>query len=148
MRREGRNMETRFYQTQAIDLQRIAQALVYEYEAQGYEVQQAGTPEQVIIQLRKENTLRAITGFNKELSVILEKVQGGTLMRVGAHDWMDQIAVGAVGLVLHPLLITAAVGAVTQQNVVYDLLNSIDQQVRQQQPHAQWGIPPMNLEIG
>src|SRR5215470_4327508 len=107
-------METRFYWTQAIDLQRIAQELVYEYEAQGYEVQQTGTPEQVIIQLRKENTLRAITGFNKALSIILEKVQGGTLMRVGAHDWIDQLAVGAVGLALHPLLITAAVGAVTQ----------------------------------
>jgi hypothetical protein len=141
-------METRFYQTQNVDLQRIAQNLVYEYEAQGYETQQGGTPEQAIIQLRKENTLRAITGFNKELSIILEKVQGGTLIRAGAHDWIDQIAVGAVGLVLHPLLITAAVGAVTQQNVIYDVLNSIDLQVRQQQPQVQWGVPPMNPEMG
>jgi hypothetical protein len=29
-------METRFYQTQDIDLQRIAQAILYEYQAQGY----------------------------------------------------------------------------------------------------------------
>jgi hypothetical protein len=70
-------METRFYQTQAIDLQRIAQALVYEYQAKGYEAQQAGTPEQVIIQLKKESTLRAITGLNKALSLTLQKVQGG-----------------------------------------------------------------------
>jgi len=140
-------METRFYQTQAIDLQRIAQALMYEYQAQGYEAQQAGTPEQVIIQLRKESTLRAITGFNKALGITLQKVQGGTLVKVGAQDWVDQIAVGAVGLILHPLLITAAVGAATQQNVVYHVLNSIDWQVRQQQPQVQLGIAPTNPEV-
>ena len=33
-------METRFYQTQEIDLQRIAQALVLEYQAHGFEAQQ------------------------------------------------------------------------------------------------------------
>jgi hypothetical protein len=136
-------METRFYQTQEVDLQRIAQALVYEYQAKGYEAQQAGTPEQFIIQLRKESTLRAITGFNKALGITLQKVQGGTLVKVGAQDWVDQIAVGAVGLALHPLLITAAVGAVTQYNVVHDILNFIDQLIRQQLPSAQWGVPPV-----
>jgi hypothetical protein len=138
-------METRFYQTQEVDLQRIAQALLYEYQAQGYEVQQAGTPEQFIIQLRKESTLRAITGFNKALGISLQKVQGGTLVKVGAQDWVDQIAVGAVGLALHPLLITAAVGAVTQYTVVHDILNFIDQQIRQQQPYVQLGVPPANF---
>ena len=136
-------METRFYQTQGIDLQRIAQALIYEYQAQGYEAQQAGTPEQVIIQLRKESTLRAITGFNKALGISLQKVQGGTLVKVGAQDWADQIAVGAFGLALHPLLITAAVGAVTQYNTVHDLLNFFDQHIRQQQPSALLGFPPV-----
>ncbi len=136
-------METRFYQTQGIDLQRIAQALEYEYQAQGYEAQQAGTPEQVIIQLRKESTLRAITGFNKALGISLQKVQGGTLVKVGVQDWVDQIAVGAVGLALHPLLITAAVGAVTQYHVVHDILHSIDQHIRQQQPSAQLAVPPV-----
>jgi hypothetical protein len=136
-------METRFYQTQGIDLQRIAQALEYEYQAQGYEAQQAGTPEQVIIQLRKESTLRAITGFNKALGISLQKVQGGTLVKVGVQDWVDQIAVGAVGLALHPLLITAAIGAVTQYNVVHDLLHFIDQHIRQQQPSAQLAVPPV-----
>ena len=136
-------METRFYQTQEIDLQRIAQALVYEYQAQGYEAQQAGTPEQAIIQLKKESMLRAITGFNKALGITLQKVQGGTLVKVGAQDWVDQIAVGAVGLALHPLLITAAVGAVPQYNVVHDILNFIDRHIRQQQPSAQLGGPPV-----
>ena len=136
-------METRFYQSQDVDLQRIAEALVYEYRAQGYEAQQGGTAQQVIVQLRKESTLRAVTGFNKALGITLQKVQGGTLIKVGAQDWVDQIAVGAVGLALHPLLITAGIGALTQYDVVNQLLHFIDQQIRQQQPSVTWGIPPV-----
>ncbi len=135
-------METRFYQTQNVDLQRIAQAIVIEYQARGYEIQQFGNAEQVTIQLKKESTLRAVTGFNKALGISLQLLHGGTLVKVGAQDWVDQLAVGAVGLVLHPLLITAAVGAVSQNNVVHDVLTSVDQQIRQQQPSAQMGVPP------
>jgi hypothetical protein len=137
-------METRFYQTQAIDLQRIAQALVLEYQSKGYEAQQFGTAEQVTVQLKKESVLRAITGFNKALGISFQHINDGTLVKVGAQDWVDQIAVGAVGLVLHPLLVTAAVGAVSQSSVVHEVMNSIDQQVRQQQPYAQMGVPPAN----
>ncbi len=135
-------METRFYQTQALELPTIGQALVFEYQAKGYQAQQFGNPEQVTVQLRKEDTLRAITGFNKVLGITLQRINGGTLVQVGAQDWTDQIAVGAVGLVLHPLLITAAIGAVSQNNVVHEVLTSIDNQVRQLQPQAQMNIPP------
>ncbi len=135
-------METRFYQTQALELQRIAQSLVLEYQAKGYQAQQFGNPEQITVQLRKEDTLRAITGFNKVLGITMQRINGGTMIQVGAQDWTDQIAVGAVGLVLHPLLITAAIGAVSQNNVVHEVLTSIDYQVRQQQPQAQVNIPP------
>lgn len=138
-------METRFYQTQAIDLQALAQNLMFEYQSKGYEAQHFGTPEQITVQLKKESTLRAITGFNKALGITAQHVNDGTLIRVGAQDWVDQITVGAVGLVLHPLLITAAVGAVTQNNVVHEIMNSIDFQVRQQYPQAQMGIPPMGF---
>jgi hypothetical protein len=138
-------METRFYQTRDLDLQGIAQALVLEYQAQGFEAQQFGDINQVIIQLKKESVLRSITGFDKALGISLQRFNDGTLVKVGAQDWVDQIAVGAVGLVLHPLLITAAIGAVSQHNVVHDLLNSIDRLVRQQQPQVQLGIPPTGL---
>jgi hypothetical protein len=138
-------METRFYQTQDIDVQRIAEVLVLEYQAQGFVAQQGGTPEQVLVQLKKESTLRAVTGFNKALAVTMQKVQGGTLVKVGAQDWVDQIAVGAVGLALHPLLITAGIGALTQYDVVNKLLSFIDQQIRQQQPSATLAVPPVTI---
>jgi len=134
-------LEARFYQTRDLDLQKIAQALVFEYQAQGFEAQQFGNAEQMTVQLKKESTLRAITGFNKALGISLQRTNDGTLIRVGAQDWVDQIAVGAVGLVLHPLLISAAVGAVSQNNVVHDIINAIDMQVRQQQPYVQMSVP-------
>ena len=138
-------MEALFYQTQDLDLPAIAQALVLEYQAKGYEAQQFGDMNNVTVQLKQESTLRTITGFNKALAVSLQRVQGGTLVKVGAQDWVDQIAVGAVGLVIHPLLITAAIGALQQYNALHDVLNSIDQHIRQQQPQAKAGVLSANL---
>jgi hypothetical protein len=137
-------MEALFYQTQDLDLQAIARALVLEYQAKGYEAQYLGDMNNVTVQLKHEGTLRTITGFNKALAVSLQRVQGGTLVRVGAQDWVDQIAVGAVGLVIHPLLITAAIGALQQNNALHEVLRSIDILVRQQQPQAEVGMPPSN----
>jgi hypothetical protein len=138
-------MEALFYQTQDLNLQAIAQSLVYEYQAKGYQAQQFGDLNHVTVQLKKESTLRAITGFNKALAISLQRVQGGTLVQVGAQDWLDQIVVGAVGLAIHPLLITAAIGAIQQNNALHEVLRSIDTQVRQQQPQAQVSMPPGNL---
>ena len=135
-------MEALFYQTQDLDLQAIAQALALEYQAKGYEAQQFGDMNYVTVQLKKESTLRAITGFNKALAISMQRVQDGTLVRVGAQDWVDQIAVGAAGLVIHPLLITAAIGALQQNNALHEVLRSIDYQVRRQQPQVQVGVPP------
>jgi hypothetical protein len=138
-------METRFYETQEINIQPIAQALVVEYLAQGYKAQQFGDVNQTTVQLKKESALRTITGFDKALAISLQRIDGGVLVKVGAQDWVDQIAVGAVGLIIHPLLITAAVGAMQQNNALHNVINSIDLQIRQQQPQARAGVPSANL---
>ena len=138
-------MEALFYQTQDLNLPVIAQALMLEYQGKGFEAQQFGDMNNVTVQLRHESTLRTITGFNKALAVQMERVQNGTFVRVGAQDWVDQIAVGAVGLVIHPLLVTAAIGALQQYNALHEVLRSIDYQVRRQQPQAQVSMPPSNL---
>jgi hypothetical protein len=145
MQKGRNNMESLFYQTQDLNLQAIAQSLVLEYQAKGYEAQQFGDMNNVIVQLKRESTLRAITGLNRALAITLQRVQEGTLVQVGAQDWVDQIAVGAVGLAIHPLLITAAIGALQQYNALHEVLRSIDYQVRQQQPQVQVAMPPSNL---
>ncbi len=140
-------MEALFYQTQDLDLPAIAQALALEYQAKGYEAQQFGDMNNVTVQLRQESTLRTITGLNKALAISLQRIQGGTFVRVGAQDWVDQLVVGAVGLVppFHPLLITAAIGALLQNNALQEVLRSIDYQVRRQQPQVQVSMPPSTL---
>ena len=138
-------MEALFYQTQDLDLPAIAQALMLEYQAKGFEAQQFGDANNVTVQLRHESTLRTITGFNKALAISMQRVQSGTFVRVGAQDWVDQIVVGAVGLAIHPLLITAAIGALMQYNALHEVLRSIDYQVRRQQPQVQVSMPPSNL---
>src|SRR5215472_8198465 len=138
-------MEALYYQTQDLNLPAIAQSLVLEYQGKGYETQQFGDVNNVFVQLKHENTLRTITGFNKALTISLQRIQNGTFVRVGAQDWVDQIVVGAVGLVIHPLLITAAIGALSQYNALHDVLRSIDYQVRRQQPQVQVSMPPSNL---
>ncbi len=138
-------MEALFYQTQDLDLPAIAQALELEYQGKGFEAQHFGDMNNVTVQLRQESTLRMIVGLNKVLAVVLQRVQGGTFVRVGAQDWVDQIVVGAVGLAIHPLLITAAIGALLQYNALHEVLRSIDYQVRRQQPQVQVSMPPSNL---
>jgi hypothetical protein len=135
-------METRIYPTRELDVQKIAQELVKEYQAKGFKAQQFGDDNMTSVQLEKENALRTITGFNKALGITFQRSGSETLVQVGASDWVDQIAVGAVGLILYPLLVTAAIGAVQQRNVVHEVLDSIDQLVHQQQPQATASAPP------
>jgi len=135
-------MEIRIYPTRDLDVQKIAQALVSEYQGQGFTAQQFGDSNQASVQLNKENMLRTITGFNKALGITFQRSSAETIVQVGASDWVDQIAVGAVGLILYPLLVTAAIGAVQQRNVVHDVLDSIDRLVHQQQPQATANTPP------
>ena len=137
-------METRIYPTRDLDVQKIAQALVSEYQGKGFEAQQFGDSNQASVQLRKESTLRTITGFDKSLGISFQHSSDETIVQVGASDWVDQIAVGAVGLILYPLLVTAAIGAVQQRNVVHEVLDSIDQLVHQQQPQVTASAPPTN----
>ena len=47
-------METRFYQTQGITIPAIAQALVFEYQAQGYQAQHFADGNQMTVQLETE----------------------------------------------------------------------------------------------
>ncbi len=138
-------MEALFYQTQDLDLPAIAQALVLEYQGKGFEAQHFGDLNHLTVQLKQESTLRTITGLNKALAISMQRVQSGTLVSVGAQDWVDQIAVGAVGLFIQPLLITAAIGALTQYNALHEVLRSIDFQVRRQQPQVQVSMPPSTL---
>ncbi|HEU0001822.1 MAG TPA: zinc-ribbon domain-containing protein, partial [Ktedonobacteraceae bacterium] len=142
-------MDARFYQSEEIDIERIANDLENMFRMQGYEAQHAGTPDQMIVQLKKGGDLIALIGLQTALTVIIQRMAGGTVTMIGQQKWMDKAAVGAVGLVaapiLWPLMLTAGAGAIRQASLGNQVLNTLDGLVRQRYPDVRLGPIPAQL---
>lgn len=137
-------METRFYQAQGLDIQRIATELERMFLMQGYQVQHFGNQDQVTVQLKKGGDFAAIVGMQTALTVTMQRSPGGVMAMIGQQKWADKAAVGVVGmLVLWPLAFTAGAGAIQQANLGNQVVNALDMLVRQQAADVQFGpIPP------
>src|SRR5579885_1473344 len=142
-------MDARFYNSEEIDIGRLATDLVNLYLAQGYQAQQIGSKDQILVQLKKGGDFEAIIGMQAALSLTLQRTAGGVLALIGQQRWIDKAAVGAVGIValpvLWPLALTAGVGALRQASLGNQVLNMVDGLVRQQQPNVQVGPIPVHL---
>src|SRR5436190_10609789 len=142
-------MDARFYNSEEIDLVRLANDIENMYRMQGYEVQQIGNKDQMMVQLKKGGDLVMLIGLQAALSVILQHSAGGTIAMIGQQKWLDKAAVGAVGLVaapvLWPLMITAGAGAVRQASLGNQVLNVVDGLIRQQYPRVQVGPVPVHV---
>lgn len=142
-------MDARFYNSEDIDIERLASDLVNVYLAQGYQAQQIGNNDQTLVQLKKGGDFEAIIGMQAALSLTLQKTKGGVLAMIGQQRWVDKAAVGAVGIValpiLWPLALTAGVGALRQASLGNQVLNVVDGLVRQQKPGVQVGPVPSYL---
>ncbi len=142
-------MDARFYNSEEIDIERLAGDLMNIYLAQGYQAQQIGNKDQMMVQLKKGGDFEAIIGMQAALSVTIQRTAGGVLAMIGQQKWLDKAAVGAVGVVampvLWPLMLTAGVGAVRQASLSNQVLNVVDGLVRQQRPGLQAGQIPMQL---
>ncbi len=142
-------MDARFYNSEEIDIERLANDLENMYRIQGYEVQQIGNKDQMMVQLKKGGDLVALIGLQAALSVIIQRTAGGTVAMIGQQKWLDKAAVGAVGLVaapvLWPLMITAGAGAIRQASLGNQVLNVVDGLVRQQYPSVRVGPVPVQI---
>src|SRR5215467_14693114 len=142
-------MDARFYNSEEIDIQRLANDLENMYRVQGYEVQQIGNKDQMMVQLKKGSDLVALLGLQAALSVIMQHTAGGTVTMIGQQKWLDKAAVGAVGLVaapvLWPLMITAGAGAIRQASLGNQVMNVVDGMIRQQYPRVQVGPVPVQV---
>jgi FHA domain/Double zinc ribbon len=142
-------MDARFYNSEDIDLERLANDIENMYRMQGYEVQQVGNTDQKMVQLKKGGDLVMLIGLQAALSVILQHTSGGTIAMIGQQKWLDKAAVGAVGLVaapvLWPLMITAGAGAIRQASLGNQVLNVVDGMIRQQYPGVQVGPVPVQI---
>ncbi len=144
-------MDARFYNSEEINIEQLANDLENIYRAQGYQVQQINTKDQVMVQLKKGGDFETLIGMGVALSVIIQRTAGGVLGMIGQQKWMDKAAAGAVGAVglvipvLLPLAVTAGVGALRQMSLANQVLNVVDGLVRQQRPGIQGGPIPVQL---
>ena len=139
-------MDARFYNSEEIDIERLAQDLMNAYNAQGYQTQQIGGKDQVLVQIKKGGDLEALVGLQAALSLTIQRTGGGTLAMIGQQKWLDKAAVGTIGIIgfafLWPLAITAGAGALRQASLGNQVLNIVDRLVRQQRPNVQMGPVP------
>jgi len=145
-------MDARFYNSEEIDLDKVAADLENMFRTQGYETQQLGSKDQLTVQLKKGGDLAALVGLQTALTLTLQRTSGGVVAMIGQQKWIDKAAVGAVGLVaapfipfLWPLMITAGAGAIKQASLGNQVLNTVDALVRQQMPGVQAGPIPGTL---
>jgi hypothetical protein len=139
-------MDARFYNSEDIDIERLATDLVSAYQSQGYRAQKVGNTDQILVQIKKGGDFEAVLGMQAVLSVTIQRTAGGILAMIGQQRWVDKAAVGAVGIAVLPLLwplaVTAGVGAVRQASLGNQALNMVDGLVRQQRPGISGGPVP------
>ncbi len=114
-------MDARLYNSDEIDIEQRANNLENVYRAQGYQVQQIGNRDQMMVQLKKGSDFEALIGMQAALSVIIQRSGGGVIAMIGQQKWIEKAAVGAVGIiaapVLWPLMLTAGAGAIRQASL-------------------------------
>jgi hypothetical protein len=145
-------MDARFYNSDDIEIERLANDVVNVFLSQNYQAQQFGDSNQRLVQIKKGGDFEAIIGMQAAVSLTLQKNSGGVLAMIGQQRWIDKAAVGAVGIVafpvLWPLALTAGAGAIRQASLGNNVLNVVDGLVRQQRPGIQAGPVPMQLLPG
>jgi hypothetical protein len=135
-------METRYYQAEGINIERLAVDLERQFASQGYLTQHFGNGNHMTVQLKKGSEIVALFGLQSALTVVMQQAPGGMQAMIGQQRWVDKAAVGAVGFfipVLWPLMLTAGAGAVMQASLANQVMNGLDMLVHQQFPNAQRG---------
>lgn len=139
-------MDARFYSSDTINIERLATDLEKFFRAQGYQTQQIGNNDQVMVQLKKGSDFEALIGMQAALTTTLQYSSGGVMVACGQQKWIDKAAVGVVGFAipaLWPLLFTAGVGVVRQAGLANQVMTILDGLVRQQHPDVKTGPAPV-----
>jgi len=140
-------MDTRFYQSPGLDIERIARDLEGCYLSQDYQVQHFGNKDHMVVQLKMGSQLEAVIGMQAALTVTLQRFPRGVVARVGQQQWVDKAAAGAIGmLLLWPLMVTAGVGAIRQASLESQVFSMLDTVVLQQRADVKIGAVPPDME--
>ena len=138
-------MDSRYYPNVEADLPRLNAELRNLFDSD-YEVQAFQVSTTSIIQARKSNTLRDLTGLSSALTIKVTPEVGGTRVEIGMQKWFDKAAVAAVGaIVFAPLLALAALGAYWQYKLTEDAWKIIEDHISSK---AGGYVPPLPGRCG
>ena len=138
-------MDSRYYPNVEIDLSQLTTELRSLFDSE-YEVQTFQVSTTSIVQARKSNTLRDLTGLSSALTIKITPEPGGTRVEIGMQKWFDKAAVAAVGaIVFAPLLALAALGAYWQYKLTEDAWKIIEDHIARK---AGGYVPPLPGRCG
>jgi hypothetical protein len=135
-------METRYYQAQGINMERLAADLDRSFASQGFQTQHFGNADYMTVQMKRGGDLAALVGLQAALTVVMQRSPEGVHVMIGQQRWIEKAAVGAVGFfipILWPLMFTAGAGALMQAGLGNQVINTLDALVHQQFPNARRG---------
>src|SRR5215211_847410 len=138
-------MDSRYYPGVEADVPTLNAELRNLFDSD-YEVQALQVSNTSVLQVRKSNTLRDLTGLSSALTIKITPEPGGTRVEIGMQKWFDKAAVAAVGaIVFAPLLALAALGAYWQYKLTEDAWKIIEGHVARK---AGGYVPPMPGSCG
>ena len=120
-------MDSRYYPNVEIDLPQLTTELRNLFDSE-YEVQTFQVSTTSIVQARKSNTLRDLTGLSSALTIKVTPESGGTRVEIGMQKWFDKAALAALAIMLSAGLLVAlpALGAYWQYKITEDAWNTIE----------------------
>jgi hypothetical protein len=138
-------MDSRYYPSVEVDVSKLTTELRMLFD-EDYEVQTMQVSSTSVVQARKSNTLRDLTGLSSALTIKITPEAGGTRVEIGMQKWFDKAAVAAVGaIVFAPLLALAALGAYWQYRLTEDAWKIIEDHIASK---AGGYVPPLPGRCG
>ena len=138
-------MDSRYYPNVEVDMQQLSTELRKLFDSE-FEVQAMQISSTSVVQVRKSNTLRDLTGLSSALTIKITPEVGGTRVEIGMQKWFDKAAVAAVGVfVFPPLLALAALGAYWQYKLTEDSWKIIEDHIARK---AGGYVPPLPGRCG
>lgn len=139
-------MDSRYYPGVEADVSTLIEELRKLFD-DDYEVQTMHVSTTVVLQARKSNTLRELTGLASALTIKITPEIGGTRVEIGMQKWFDKAAVAAVALILSAGLLVAlpALGAYWQHRLTEHAWKVVEDHIARK---AGGYIPPLPGRCG
>ncbi|HUE83597.1 MAG TPA: zinc ribbon domain-containing protein [Pyrinomonadaceae bacterium] len=146
MKGTNQRMDSRYYPGVEADVTKLTAELRKLFD-ENFEVQTMHISNTVVLQARKTNTLRELTGLSAALTIKITPEAGGTRVEIGMQKWFDKAAVAAVALFLSAGLLVAlpALGAYWQHKLTENAWKVVEDHIAQK---AGGYIPPLPGRCG